>query len=286
MNPSLPALFLLACAPFCSAAPPEDSQPDRNPVPAAVTPGMAVAPPPAAMRTPPPAPKSAVMPKADCERLPNGDVRIGQVTLHRKERQVSFPAKVVMVPSTAAQSERGGIIEVLVAGANGRQYEAVFGTEAVPSHVQVMLVLLGAANGGRVHHQQRPQGDLVDIDVEWKRADGTLVVEPIENFLEDKRTQKTMVRIGWVFTGTPVQDNKACADEEGNVVLSWSCGSTILDSPDMQAAQKNLFIVNPDHAVPGLNTPVRIILTPRARKAAAVAPPLPAAPPGTGHLSP
>lgn len=225
--------------------------------------------------TQPPRPPALAPPdlsKPDFERLPNGDIRIGKVTLHRKERQISFPAKVVMVPSTAAQSERGGIIEVLVAGANGRLYEAVFGTDALPSHVQIMLILLGANNGGRIHHQQRPQGDLVDIDVEWKRADGTIAVEPIENFLQDTRTQKTMARIGWVFTGTNVQDGKACADTEGNVVLSWSCGNTILDSPEWQAAQKNLFIVNPGHAAPPLDTPVRIILTPRTKPQAQPSP--------------
>lgn len=225
-----------------------------------------------APKTPPPMPK-----EADFARLPNGDIRIGSVTLHRKERRISFPGKVVMDPSMAPRLELGGVIEVLIARTQfGRLYEAILATDALPSHVQVMLILLGADNGPRLPDAQGRRGALVDIDVEWKKADGTVVTEPVENFLQDKRVKATMKRIGWVFTGTTVQHGVVGADAEGNVALTWSSGSTILDSPDPQAANTDLFVCNPQHPEPKEGTPVRIILTPRKKAEAAPA----KAPPG------
>lgn len=226
-----------------------------------------------APKAPPPMPK-----EADFARLPNGDLRIGCVTLHRKERQISFPGKVVMDPSMAPRLELGGVIEVLIARTQfGRLYEAILGTDAQPSHVQVMLILLGLNNGARIPGGAVRQGDLVDIDIEWKKADGTTVLEPVENFLQDKRTKETMKRVGWVFTGTTVQHGVVGADAEGNVALTWSSGSTILDSPDPQADKTDIFVCNPKHPEPKEGTPVRIILTPRKA---------PAAPPPSAAIQP
>ncbi len=216
-----------------------------------------------------PAPKTPPAPKeSDFAHLPNGDIRLGCITLHRQDRRISFPATVVMAADTAAQSERGGIIDVLIAHSKGRLYEAVFSTEAVPSQIQAMLILLGLNNGARLAKDGQKQGDLVDIDVEWMRKDGMTVVEPVENFLQDTRTKKSMARAGWVFTGTTVQEGMANADAEGNVVLSWSCGATILDTPDPAGERTNLFVVNPEHAQPPVKTPVRLIMTPHKKAAA------------------
>ena len=220
----------------------------------------------------PAAPKSEPLPvpqKSDFERLANGDIRIGLVTLHRQARKLSFPGKIQLDATQMPTLEMAGVLEVLIATENGRLYESLLSSGAKPSHVQVMLILLGLNNGPRIRDAQGRQGDLVDIDVEWKRADGMLIEEPVENFLFDVRTKKHAVPAGWSFVGTTVQGGVVNADAEGNIALAWSVGGTILDTADPEGEKSGIFTLNPEHVNPPAGTPVRIIITPRAKPATA-----------------
>jgi len=226
-----------------------------------------------AKEEPLPAPK-----EADFERLANGDIRIGVVTLHRQARKLSFPGKIQLDASMSAGLELGGVLEVLIATDKGRLYESLLAAEAKPSHLQVMLILLGLNNGPRIPDAQGRQGDRVDIDVEWKRDDGTLIEEPIENFLFDTRSKKHATPVGWTFIGTTVQGGTVNADAEGNIALAWSVGGTILDTADPDGEKSGIFMLNPEHVKPKAGTPVRIIITPRAKTAAPAPAPKPTVP--------
>ncbi len=286
--------LLLGCAPFLplTAAVPVPSSPPAKPVAdaavtqpeilptpppvAAVVQNVTIVEPPASNTTEPEETPKPVRPKdeplpaakeADFERLANGDIRIGLVTLHRQARKLSFPGKIAHDATQSSTLELGGVLEVLIATDKGRLYESLLSSEAKPSHLQVMLILLGLNNGTRVPNAQGRQGDQVDIDVEWQREDGTLIEEPVENFLFDARTKKHTVPVGWTFVGTTVQGGVVNADIEGNIALAWSVGSTILDTADPDGEKSGIFMLNPEHVKPQAGTPVRIILTPRAKPA-------------------
>jgi len=205
----------------------------------------------------PVAPTPVAVPPAPVpiERLPNGDIRLGVITLHRKERVLSFPATVNMNTNM--------IMEMLIATPEGRLHESLLKTEARPIHLQTMLYLLDLKNGPRVPDAKGNQGDLVDIDIEWAKADGTKVVEPAENFVWNNKAETVMKRSGWVFVGTTISNGVSQADSEGNIAISWAVGNSILDLAGPEADVDDLFNINVKHTDPPLGTPVRVIITPR-----------------------
>lgn len=206
----------------------------------------------------PPAAKQADAPAElppGMERLANGDVRFGDMILHRNTGEISFPARIVL---------RTGVLEVVIATPSGRLHEALLSADVSPLQFQAMLYLLGLNNGPRLPNPVTGgQGELVDIDVAWDREDGTTVREPVEQWIRDTRIDNTMVRRGWVFVGSSMRDGAFLADVEGNICVCYSVGSTILDSPDPDSTDDTLFVVNEAKEEPGAGAPVRVYIVPR-----------------------
>ncbi len=207
--------------------------------------------------TPDAEPGSAPKKKAVFEKLPNGDVRLGGITIHRKQNELSFPAHINM---------SSGAIDVVAATAVGRLYESLLRTETRPFHLQTMLYLLGARNGPRLLDINGKQGDLFDIDLEWRAPDDRVTREPVEAWLLDESTQEPMKRMGWVFVGSSIANGVFLADVEGNLCVSYSAGETVLDIPDVAGDKAWSFSVNDAKAEPGKDAPVRVIVVPRKKQ--------------------
>lgn len=204
---------------------------------------------------PAPAPRAGTG-EVSMERLPNGDVRLGLVTVHRRARTLSFPAVV---------NQDRDVLEVLIATPDGRLHESLLRTEAEPLHVQTCLILLGLHNGPRLPDAEGRQGDIVDLDIEWRNAAGEPIREPVEEWVLDQRSGKPMKRAGWVFVGSSVVDGLFLANAEGNLVLTYSVGDTILDIPTPAGEDDTNFIANENKKHPGVGGTVRVIVTPRER---------------------
>ncbi|NOY80209.1 MAG: hypothetical protein GXP31_04300 [Kiritimatiellaeota bacterium] len=188
------------------------------------------------------------------ERLPNGDLRLGQITLRRRERALAFPAVLAL---------RQGALEVLIATSNGRVYESLLSTTAQPLHLQTLLYLLGLENGPRLPDAKGRRGDCVNLDIEWVGPDGRRRRTPVENWVRDNRTGKRMRRQGWVFVGSSFLKGQCVADLEGNIALLYSSGETILETMDPRSADDTLFSAEPDFIPLEPGQRVTVVATPR-----------------------
>lgn len=205
---------------------------------------------------PPTAPPGAKpTPIPEVVKLPNGDVRIGLVTVHPLSREISFPATYNL---------RQGILEVLIATPEGRLHESLLRSAARPLQLQTALILLGLRNGARLPGGAVPQGDIVDLELEWRRPDGTLVRLPVEQWIHDTKTNQPSARFGWVFTGVTFSNGVANAEIEGNLVVNYAVGDTVLDLPDAAGGDDTRFVVNTDQTGLKVGDAVRVILKPRA----------------------
>lgn len=187
------------------------------------------------------------------ERLPNGDIRLGDITLNRDSKTLSFPGEMNL---------RRGPLEVLIATSRGRLHESLLKSDARPSHVQTLLYLLGLENGARMPDDETEQGSLVDINISWEE-DGETRTRPIEEYIINSHEERTMKRHGWVFVGSSVKDGKLLADIEGNIALTWSVGSTVLDIPAEEGLDDSVFVADPDAGPPEEEEELTIIITPR-----------------------
>lgn len=188
-----------------------------------------------------------ILDKLGGELLPDQNIKIGDMTIHRREKEISFPGNANMT---------AGDLEVLITMPHGRVHESLLVSEVDPLKLQIALLLIGAENGSRDGGEKIPQGTIMNIDVQTK--DGKRV--PVEDWLFNKRTSKGMERLGWVFIGSSFTHDMRClAKEEGNIVNVWSFGNTILDNPTPSGSEDDFISVNPE-TVPKYGTPVTIYL--------------------------
>jgi hypothetical protein len=188
------------------------------------------------------------------KRLPDGNLELNGAIVRTAARELALPCRFVL---------KEGALEVILGKPDGRMHEALLCTEIAAVQVQTMLYLLGAENGFRLPGEKGRQGDLIDLFIEWKDAQGKLVREPVENWIVDTRTGKNLEPHGWVFVGSSVKNGAFQADAEGNVVINYSVGSTVLDSPDPGSDDDTIHIVDASKAQPPPETAIFLVMKPR-----------------------
>ena len=196
---------------------------------------------------------------AGVKRLDDGNLQVGDIIVRVAKGELAFPARFEL---------QEGALEVIIAKPNGRLHETLLVTSCSALQIQTLLYLLHADNGARRPAKFGRRGDIVDIDIEWTNDDGKKLREPIESWIIDNRTKKPMERIGWVFVGSDVRNGVFQADSEGNVVVNWSCGATVLDSADSDSENDMLHSINTQKPQPKKHPTVTVVFRPRSKFAA------------------
>lgn len=190
------------------------------------------------------------------ERLADGSLKVGDIIVRREQRELAFPARFNL---------QAGALEAIIVHPHGRLHEALLCTEVKALQVQAMLYLLGAENGPRRDSLVGKRGDLVDIDIEWTDAAGKARRDPVEAWIFDNRSEKPMTRIGWVFVGSRVKNGNFLADGEGNVVINYAIGESVLSTPDAEGEDDTIHSVNHLQPQPPSDSSVSVVLKPRAK---------------------
>lgn len=165
--------------------------------------------------------------------------RIGLVTIDRKSRTISFPARLNM---------QSGLIEYALVHAKGKAHEALLTTEASPLHVHLAAVLLRIA---------RPEGGgeptKVTIEVEWQ-PNGPSRRVPLESLVARAKG----VPIDPAAARSAVPGSGDSLTEPGDPLEPgpWEyCGSTVRQGALMAAAQGSVISL--------LNDPDALVRNPR-----------------------
>ncbi len=188
--------------------------------------------------------------------LENGDIAFAGAVVRVAAKELALPCKFVLTE---------GALEVIVCRPDGRMHETLLCCEVLAVQVQAMLYLLGAENGARLSGGQEKQGDLCDLFIEWQDEQGKQWREPLEKWLIDTRTGNNLQATGWVFVGSSVQDGVFAADAEGNIVVNYSVGATVLDSSDPGSVEDTIHIVDGSKSRPPAGTAVVLVIKPREK---------------------
>jgi len=156
-----------------------------------------------------------------------------------KAKTVSFPAKSVQLET---QPQLKGFIEYVLVNKGGKEYESLFSTEVDPLAVHEGLKKIGVQPGRPGGEDDNgktllPTGGKVRIHVELKDGETTRK-EPIEKFILDVQTGKTMESVDWIFTGSKegfvpeLEKNSLLVLSTKNLIgLLHRDGSTLLTNP-------------------------------------------------------
>lgn len=156
------------------------------------------------------------------ERLPDGKIRIGLVTIDQAKRQISFPAKINM---------RDGMVEYAVVTTKGKVHESVFATEVSPTHIHMaaLLLTLCKADGGG-------EPARLSVDVEWQ-SKGSMRREPLDSFIVFSKDNSTgregarLLREAWLYQGSILTGGGLMAEPEGSIISLITDDAALICNP-------------------------------------------------------
>ena len=193
-------------------------------------------------------------PQPKIEKLPDGKVRMGVMTLDPVKRQIVMPGEI-------ATWERN--IEVLIASPRGRAYESVLVAPVRPFHFQVALLALGLTPGkpaASVGSSKAPVGDpvVVYVDYEDPKTHAKKHVR-VEELLYDEQTKKAMKEHSWVFVGSRMFDGRYMGDVLGDLIVTMHHPDAIVDNSLVEGTNEYIYNVN-EKVCPKPGTKVTIII--------------------------
>ena len=179
-----------------------------------------------------------------------GRFQVGQVTLDKPSRSVTFPAVVNMTEA---------IVEYFVVTRDGKLHESLLRTDVVPRDIHVAMLLLDAKGAGTNAIPEDPlkpiPGDPVIIEVSWKDKGQKRV--RAEELVFNTQTKTNLAKGVWVYNGSWLENGACMADREGSIVSLITDPFALVNNPRPGRDNDDLCEVN-TNAVPPLDTPVEV----------------------------
>ena len=198
---------------------------------------------------------------APVEKLGPTTYRIGKMQVDTAKREVVLPGTVnpVTVLEFVANTPQGI-----------KAYESAFTLEASAVSFNAAMLLIGldparAKPSKMQFDPATPEGDPVDIEVEWK-ADGKTRRLKVHEFLFDERTKTTLADGPWVYTGSTFVDygdtsgRRYLAESDGILIGLMHGPQPIIENPRSDAVGGyGAVILNPKLGL-AENTPVTVTI--------------------------
>lgn len=168
-------------------------------------------------------------------------------------------------------SLRRGALEMFACTRNTKEHESVISANTLAFTVHAALLRLGAKPGKPVQwdpEYKPPTGTEIEINVEWRDADGKLQKARAQDWVRDMRTGEPMQQ-PWVFAGSwtathEVTGETAYMAEGGDFICVSNFSTATLDVPaESSQSQEGLLFEAFTERIPPLGAPVRLTLRPK-----------------------
>ncbi len=193
------------------------------------------------------------------------------VTVDKEKRTVSIDAKVAPRKIDDPAYKEIYPIEVIACWAfpKGRKaHETVVTITAKPSDVAKALGELGLKPGTPVEGDGEPKGPEVNVYLEIPAEGGDVKRVPIEKTLIDPKTNKTLPKLKWRFTGSKMSkpdpnkdDTVYGADLSGTLISIFPVtNETVMQTNLTMKEEKYLKLETDKNLLPKEGTPVKLVL--------------------------
>ncbi|MEK0446245.1 MAG: hypothetical protein RLZZ399_1566 [Verrucomicrobiota bacterium] len=163
-----------------------------------------------------------------------GVYQMGALRLDKQARALRFPGTVNM---------EEGLIEYALVSESGAKHESLLVTLVQATEVHAAMLLLGAKGappsgaatgrfagpifGEALAGAVVPQGDSIEVELEWREAGVERRVR-LEEWIFRQDTQKAMERGAWVYSGSFWAEGTFVAQAEGNLAaVVWNPGALV-----------------------------------------------------------
>jgi hypothetical protein len=190
--------------------------------------------------------------------LGSNTLAIGQVTIYKRERKLTFPAKVNM--------DRD-LIEYAVVTDAGSTHESLFATPASPRDIHMAALLLGVqpapdrGEAGRAIEVDPKAA--VAVQVTWK-TDGKECRHNLSQLVAissaaSNQVPATLTNLTWLYTGSRVEAGRFVAETYGNIISLIRDPMALLNNPGDTRDNDEIHLPNA-RLVPQEGTPVTVEL--------------------------
>lgn len=194
------------------------------------------------------------------ERLGQGNLRIGQVTLDQSARTIRFQAAVNMTK---------GPVEYLVVVESGKVHESVFVTRCSPRDIHLAMLLLGVKPGEMIAAADRslvvPDASAVAVNVEWQ-TNGPPAVHPLASMISladgqpGQDTGRTLGVAKWFYKGSVFDGGGFAAQREGSIISVIGDPAALVNNPSADREHDDLHVPNAK-LLPQQGMPVTIVIS-------------------------
>ena len=190
------------------------------------------------------------------EKVAPGIYRLGEISIDKRQKGISFPAKVNMDK---------GLLEYLLVRDGGKTHESLLRTAVAPIDLQVALLLVGLE--GADEHQAaqgdpgKPGGERVEISLTYPDAAGKAISVGPQAWIARKTGEKLAQadKFSWVFTGSMIRDQRFLAQAEGSIIAVYHDPVALVDNTSAGAESDLHWFVN-EKSVPRVGTPVTVTI--------------------------
>jgi hypothetical protein len=208
-------------------------------------------------------------PAADASSSAGQPFKLPGLTINSKEHCVDIEATICLDK---------GDLELIACTKDSKEHESALAVGARPIHIHTALLLLGAKNGSPARREPindqatrwidlPPEGDVIDVCLEFKDSAGKLTERPIGDFVTPsakhanspgavppERGQLPRFPSTFIFAGSLVIDNgpgpKAyLADRSGHVISIATFGDELLCLPGVHSKDNGVLMwsIDPTH---------------------------------------
>ena len=207
-------------------------------------------------------------PPAQVETIDENRIRVGEVIIDKKSREIRFPAEVNM---------REGLLELAVVHVNGKIHESLFMTNTRPINLNIGLKLMGYPESKELYEildeEYRPTGKFyevaedvrekarMDIFVEWEEGE-KIKRTSLNDLIYHEVLEKPMPSGPWLYGGSYMLRERFKAEISGDIVGIYVFRSALINYPGPDRNSDEVWIPNA-RVVPAVGTKVTIVIAER-----------------------
>jgi len=190
-------------------------------------------------------------------------VKIGEVRVDLKKRQVSFDSEVCL---------KEGVLEFLLVQWQSKTHESILHTKAKASHIHAGLLMLGLSAGkpARWSGQQMgsrflpPAGAGLKIKVVWKDGKGNAQSADPGEWLTGQEGEDIDLPERWIFIGSDIlPTGRYWAELDGEIISLTNFPSAVIDVPfHSSSVNDQRGIYANAQKIPATGTKVEVVITP------------------------
>lgn len=200
-------------------------------------------------------------------RLEDGRVKIGDILLDPKSREIRFPAEINM---------NEGLLEFIVVHQNGKIHESLLSTKISATKLNIAIKLLHYKASRELYLKLEDDGSLssefetaspeemdgskVQIGFEWQE-DGATKTATINEWISHAATEKPMPHEPWIYGGSFVVDGTFVAESSGDIIAIFLSNAAIINFAGEDNQDDEVWLPHPKR-IPEVGTAVTVVISP------------------------